>query len=336
MTGSKQKVLVFSLIISILIMITKLAAYYITASNAILSDALESIVNVIAGAFALYSVSVASRPKDSNHPYGHGKIEFLSAGFEGFLISLGGVLIIGKAFYNLVYPQELKYLNIGFYLILLTGLSNFMLGFYLKNRGKKYDSITINANGKHILADAISSSGLLAGLLLINFTQIAWMDNAVALGFGGFIFYTGYNLFRKSVAGVMDEADDEIIEKIISLLNESRKDTWIDIHNFRVIKYGSDLHIDCHITLPWYYDLKKCHQEIKIIEEIILSKSSNRIEIFIHADPCISHSCAICQLQDCPVRKHPVSNKITWKLNNIKSNKKHSIVDSVNYQADNS
>lgn len=326
MISNKQKVLIFALTVSILIMAAKIVAYFITASNAILSDALESIINVAAGALALYSVSVASRPKDKDHPYGHGKIEFLSSGFEGFLIAIAGLYIIGKAIYNLVHPQNLQDIDLGIYLILITGLSNFLLALFLKYKGKKLNSITINANGKHIMSDAISSAGLLLGLILIHFTQINWIDNTVAIGFGGLLILTGYNLVRKSVAGVMDEADNEIIEEIIEVLNKNRKDNWIDIHNFRVIKYGSDLHIDCHITLPWYYELKKCHKEITSIENIILAKSSSRIEIFIHADPCIPKSCHICQLTNCPVRKHPVSQKITWKLNNITSNEKHSLV----------
>ncbi|MDQ3191000.1 MAG: cation diffusion facilitator family transporter [Bacteroidota bacterium] len=325
MVSNKQKVLILALTVSVLIMAIKLIAYFVTKSNAILSDALESIVNVAAGAFALYSVSLASRPKDNDHPYGHGKIEFLSSGFEGFLISIAGIIIIGKAFYNLVHPQDLKNISLGIYLIAGTGLGNLLLALYLNYKGKSLSSITISANGKHIMSDAISSAGLLFGLLLIYFTQIIWIDNIVAVVFGGFIFYTGYNLVRKSVAGVMDEADNEIIEEIIVVLNTNRKDNWIDIHNFRVIKYGSDLHIDCHITLPWYYDLKKCHEELKQIEEIILDKSSSRIEIFIHADPCVPQSCLICQIKDCKVRKQPVSKKITWTVNNITSNKKHSL-----------
>ncbi|HET6245213.1 MAG: cation transporter [Bacteroidetes bacterium] len=327
MISDKQKALILALIVSILVMAAKMLAYFITASNSILSDALESIVNVTAGAFALYSVSVASKPKDNNHPYGHGKIEFLSSGFEGFLVAIAGVYIVSKAIYNLINPQDLKNIDIGIYLIAATGLINFLLALYLKYEGKKLNSITINANGKHIMSDALSSLGLLLGLLLIFFTSIAWIDNIVAIGFGGFIVYTGYNLVRKSIAGVMDEADNEIIEKIIVVLNQNRKDNWIDIHNFRVIKYGSDLHIDCHITLPWYYDLKKCHDELKIIEDIILSKSSSRIEIFIHADPCVAQSCQICQVIDCPVRKQSVSQKIIWTLSNITSNKKHSLVE---------
>jgi cation diffusion facilitator family transporter len=306
-------------------MVFKIIAWYITASNAILSDGLESFVNIAAGVFALFSVIIAARPKDIDHPYGHGKIEFLSAGFEGTLVGLAGLFIIGKAFYNLIHPQDLQDISLGIWIVLLTGIINLFLGLYLKKQGKQLSSISIEANGGHILSDAISSAGLVLGLIIIYFTSIVWIDNVVALIFGGIIFFTGYKLVRRSVAGVMDEADTAVIDEIIVVLNKNRKNSWIDIHNFRVIRYGADLHIDCHITLPWYHDLRQAHQDLKDIEDIIISHSKNKIEIFIHADPCIYSSCPICKMNNCPVRQYPFEKEVIWKLSNITPNQKHTL-----------
>jgi cation diffusion facilitator family transporter len=329
-TSKKFNLLVFSLINSVLIMAMKFIAWHYTGSNAIFSDALESIVNILAGGFALFSIYLVSKPKDADHPYGHGKIEFLSAGLEGGLIALAGLAIIGKAVYNLIEPQELEQIQLGIYLTIVAGIMNLALGQYLLKQGKKENSITIIANGKHILSDAISSVGLIAGLVLILLTEIVWIDNVLAILFGVWIARTGLNLLRKSVAGVMDEADNEIIGEIIEVLNKRRKDNWIDIHNFRVIKYGSDLHIDCHITFPWYYNLVECHREIEEVEKVILSEAKNKVEIFIHADPCVPQSCEICSLSECTVRKEFFKHRITWNLNNITRNCKHSVGDVVN------
>jgi cation diffusion facilitator family transporter len=323
---NKKKALSISLLISVIIMLGKLSAWYITSSNAILSDALESFVNVAAGAFALFSVSLAALPKDTNHPYGHGKVEFLSAGLEGLMISVAGLLILLKAAYNLIHPQTLQSIDIGIAIIAITGLVNFSLSYYLKKVNKEFNSIAIEANSKHLLADAITSAGLLFGLIILLLFQVTWVDNLMAIAFGAYIFTSGIKLIRKSVAGVMDEADTEIIKEIIGILNKSRKDNWVDIHNFRVIKYGNDLHIDCHMTLPWYYDLRQCHEELKELEEKILKPLKNKIEVFIHADPCIPSSCKICSLATCPVRQHPFEKRIVWNLSNVVSNKKHDIL----------
>jgi cation diffusion facilitator family transporter len=321
----KIKILSITLIISSLLMITKFAAWFITHSNAILTDALESIVNVFAGAFALYSVSYAAKPKDEDHPYGHGKIEFLSVGLEGTLIAIAGISIIVKSIYNLYYPQEIHSLDIGLYLTVFTGGVNFIMGVYLQKKGKELHSVTLTADGKHIISDAYSSAGLIIGILLIWLSGITWMDSAVAIFFGLFILYTGYKLMRKSLAGVLDEVDYALVEEILEVLNKYRKDEWIDIHNFRVIKYGANLHIDCHITLPWYYTLEQSHAIVTEVENILTSNSANHVEVFIHADPCLPDSCNLCALKNCAERKSPFIKQVKWTSEIILKNKKHTL-----------
>jgi len=311
------------LIIGIVLLILKFLAWYLTNSNAILTDALESIINVAAGIFALYSLVIASRPKDIDHPYGHGKVEFLSSGLEGILIASAGIYMLGKAVYNFFFPNEIGNLDIGLALITFTGFVNYFLGFYLDKKGRKSNSFVMIAQGKHLQSDAWSTLGLLAGLFLIFITNIKWLDNVVAILLGAFIFYTGYKLFRASLAGIMDEADYHLIDELIGIMNDNRQNNWVDIHNLRVIKYGSKLHVDCHITLPWFLNLRESHDEAEKLDKLINQIKQSDIEFFIHTDPCVPASCKICQKNDCSVRNFPAEQKIEWKLENVLSNKKH-------------
>ncbi len=304
-------------------MVIKLVAYRITASNAILTDALESIVNILAGSFALYSVWLAEKPKDPNHPYGHGKIEFLSAGLEGLLICLAGIAIVCKSIYALFYPTVLLRITTGMYLIIVTGIINYVLGWYLEKQGKQHQSLTLTADGKHLQADAYSSLALLLGLVVIYVTRLYWLDNLIAIFFGSFICFQGFQLLKKAAKGVMDETDDQLIEQVSQIFKEARRASWIDVHNLRIIQYGAKLHIDCHVTLPFYYTLQESHREIKAIEDII-NQYIPDTEIFIHMDPCLPPaSCQICALKNCVKRQSAFRQKVIWNTQNIQKNQKH-------------
>lgn len=311
------------LAIGVLLMAVKFLAWWLTNSNAILTDALESIINIVAGSFALYSLVVAAKPRDRNHPYGHGKIEFISAGFEGSLIFLAGAAIIGKSVYNLVYPQTIQQLDTGIYLTILTGGINFLMGTFLVRRGRKVHSLILQASGEHLQSDAWSSLGLIVGLGIVFLTGLDWLDNVVAFLFGLIILLTGIRLMRRSLAGIMDEADYHLIEKMVGVLDEHRQEDWIDVHNLRVIKYGATLHIDCHMTLPWYFNTREAHTQVKAFEEMVRKYSIRPVELFIHVDPCEPVSCRVCQKTNCPVRQHPTEQRLTWTLDNIMENKRH-------------
>lgn len=308
------------------LMAVKFLAWWVTNSNAILTDALESIINVVAAAFGLFSLLLAAKPRDSNHPYGHGKVEFISAGFEGALIFLAGIAIWFKAGYNIVYPQPLYQLDLGLALTAFAGLANFGLGHYLERRGVHANSLIMEASGKHLKSDAYSSAGLLIGLGLVLITGIPLLDNLLAILFGGVIMFTGYQLVRRSVAGIMDEADYQLIDDMVATLQRHRRDCWIDVHNFRVIKYGPTLHIDCHMTVPWYYDTRRSHAEVKNFEDLLKANSSVPVEFFIHADPCDPpRNCSICQMKGCPERQAPSELKVEWTLENIMKNAQHEV-----------
>lgn len=304
-------------------MLFKFVAFFITHSNAILSDALESIINVVAGIFAYYSMRYAARPKDINHPYGHGKIEFISAGFEGGLILIAGILIIGKSIYAFIYPVEIDHLDKGALLAGLAGIANFFLGRYLIKTGEKYRSITLVADGKHLQSDTISSIGLIVGIIVIYFTDLVWLDNILAIAFALIIIFTGFKLTRKALAGLMDEADEAIIKDVLNVLNNHRSKQWIDVHNLRTQQYGSSFHIDCHMTLPWYNSLHDTHEELKKVDELIVKNFHDKVELFIHADPCLPESCSICQLTDCKERSTQFVKTIEWNYENMVKNEKH-------------
>lgn len=324
MKKEKSKWITLSFFVSIGLLVVKFYSFFLTNSTAILSDALESIVNVVAAGFACYSIYLSSRPKDDNHPYGHGKIEFFSAGVEGTLIILAGIFIVFQAFNNFIDPKVLDQLPIGMTLIGISGLANGILGHVLRRKGVELKSLTIEASGKHLMTDAITSLVLILGVGIIYLTSLYFLDSVISILFSLYIIYSGYTLVRRSVGGLMDEADPRAVEAIVELLNKTRKPNWIDIHNMRVQQYGGDRHIDLHLTLPYYYDLIQVHDEVQVVENVLEDYWPEMMEVFIHADPCIPEKCChYCQLASCAVRKSPIAIKIEWTASNMSKNQKH-------------
>jgi cation diffusion facilitator family transporter len=311
--------------ISVILLSVKFIAYYSTHSVSILTDALESIVNVAAGFIGLYSLYVAAKPRDYDHPYGHGKAEFISAAVEGTLIGSAGAIILYKAVQNLLHPVELHKLDFGIWLVAATALINFVVGYYCLRTGQKNNSLALVASGKHLQSDTWSTIGIIAGLILLYFTGYKWIDGVVAIVFGIIIIVTGYRIVRHSIAGIMDEADLKLLGRMVELLNANRLVNWIDLHNLRVIKYGSVLHVDCHLTVPWYLNVHEAHREIDALGELIRKEFGESLELFVHSDGCLPFSCKICDKQNCNERQHNFEKKITWTLENISSNKKHEL-----------
>lgn len=312
--------------VAVLLFVIKIVAYFLTQSVAILTDALESTANVIAGFIGLYSLRVAAKPQDDDHPYGHGKAEFISAAVEGTLILVAGLIIIYESIDNFIHPHNIQKLDYGIFLVALTAVINFVVGYIAIRNGKKNNSLALVASGKHLLSDTYSTIGIIVGLALILITGFPWLDSAVAIIFAFIIIYTGYRIIRSSVAGIMDEADNELLEKMVRVLNENRRGTWIDLHNLRVIKYGGQLHIDCHMTVPWYLNINEAHAEIDALIALIKKEFSNAIEFFVHTDGCLYSQCSLCGKVDCPVRQHPFQHRVEWTVDNIRSNKKHQLI----------
>ncbi|MFN3667008.1 MAG: cation diffusion facilitator family transporter [Sediminibacterium sp.] len=311
-------------ILSVVLFITKIIAYYQTHSLAILSDALESIVNVLAGFIGLYSLYVAAKPRDLEHPYGHGKAEFVSAAIEGGLIVAAGIMIIYETVVNIVRNEPIHELDMGLWLVGATAVINFVAGSFCLRMGKKNKSLALQASGKHLQVDTYSTLGIIAGLLIILVTKLYWLDKLIAFCMSLLIIYNGYKIIRSSLAGIMDEADTQLLGRFIEVLNNNRKENWIDLHNLRVIKYGSLLHIDCHLTVPWYLNIHEAHKEIDGLSDLIKREFGDAIEFFVHTDGCLSFSCSICN-KDCRERQKPFEKRVEWNLSNIISDKKHQL-----------
>lgn len=309
--------------LSVVLFLAKIVAYYLTNSLAILTDALESIVNVVAGGIGLYSLYIAAKPSDEDHPYGHGKAEFVSSAVEGTLIVAGGILIIYETIINLIHPTPLGQLDLGLIMVAITAALNFIAGSVCLRIGKKNRSLALQATGQHLKTDTYSTLAIIAGLVIMLLSGLLWLDKLIALSMSLLIIYNGYKIIRQSLAGIMDQQDMKLLNEMVINLNKNRRVNWIDLHNFRIIKYGSQLHIDCHLTVPWYLNVHEAHIEIDKLVSFIQKEFGASIEFFVHTDGCLPFSCRLCNKFTCPVREHPFEHKVEWTLNNLLSNRKH-------------
>lgn len=309
--------------IAILLLVVKVIAWWLTGSVAILTDAMESIVNVVAGLIGVYSLYVSAKPRDMDHPYGHGKVEFISAAIEGTLIAVAGLIIIYECINNFMHPHTIRKLDYGVVLIAITAVINYVSGTICIRTGKKNNSLALIASGRHLQSDTWTTLGIVAGLILILITGINWIDSVVALIFAFIIIITGYRIVRRSVAGIMDEADLDLLKKMVLMLNSNRKPNWIDLHNLRIIKYGGTIHLDCHLTVPWYLNVHEAHIEIDELSKLVRKEYGEAVELFVHSDGCLDFSCAICAKTDCNVRKNPFEKRVEWTMENIARNTKH-------------
>ncbi|MCP3954425.1 MAG: cation transporter, partial [Desulfobacterales bacterium] len=256
-----------AIIVGLAIMAAKFYAWHLTGSSAILSDALESIINVVAGGFALAAVMMSARPPDEDHPFGHGKIEFFSAGFEGALIILAAFGIFKVGFGHLLNPQPLPHLGAGLAVLLGTAVVNLLLGMTLLRLGKKTGSLVLEADGQHILTDVYTSGGVVIGLFLAHLTGWLWLDGTIACLVGVNILWTGLRLVKRSFAGLMDTMDPDLLQQVVDLINRHRRDEWIDIHKLRVWRSGQLIHIDLHLILSGDLNLDDAHAEANILEQ---------------------------------------------------------------------
>jgi cation diffusion facilitator family transporter len=308
---------------AVVLFLLKLAAYYLTQSIAVLTDALESTVNVIAGFIGLYSLYIAAKPRDEDHPYGHGKAEFLSAAVEGALVFMAGLIIIYEAIVSFLHPHTIQKLDKGLYIVAFTAIVNFIVGAICIARGKRNNSMALQAGGRHLQTDTYSTAGIIIGLVLILYTKQSWLDGVISILFAAVILYTGYHILRKSIAGIMDEADLQLLDDLIGYINKHRRENWVDLHNLRVIKYGGLLHVDCHLTVPWYLNVQEAHIEVDALTSLMRERFGESMEFFVHTDACYDFSCSICLKENCTVRKHAFQERVEWTLGNVVANKRH-------------
>jgi cation diffusion facilitator family transporter len=310
----RRRAISASVVVGVVLLGVKFLAAYWTGSAAIFSDALESIINVVASLFALYSIQLSAQPPDRTHPYGHGKIEPFSAGFEGALIILAALAIVWRAIPAFFAPSPLVQLDLGIVLILATALINAALGLFLIRSGKRTRSLALTADGKHLLTDVYTSVGVVVGLVLVWATGRLILDAITAIAVALNILISGFHLVRQSVSHLMDEADETVLSSIVESLQHVRRPEWIDLHHLRSWRSGNRHHVDFHLTLPRYWNLEQSHAAETAVEEWVVEHLGGQGEVLIHIDPCTSHHCAFCQMPDCPVRavKHRAS--LPWTV----------------------
>lgn len=328
MPSSKQnlKVQYFVTALTVVVFILKVATYVLTHSLSVLSDTLESVVNIVATLVGSYSLYVASKPKDKDHPYGHGKAEFVSAAFQGSLIIGVGCLIIYKAIDSFIHPVTLHNLGSGIWLLALIALINLVTAIFLNRLGKKNKSLAILSTGKLFQIDFFTTATVAIGILLLLVTGYEKIDALLALLLGIYVIYDGYKIVRQSLAGIMDEADMVLLEEVIAEINLSRNAKWIDLHNLRVIKYGALMHVDCHLTVPWYYNVNEAHEAVDDFTQLIKNKFGMSVEFYIHTDGCMPFSCPICTIENCEKRTATFEKRLDWNLENVLLDSKHQIL----------
>ncbi len=311
---SKKRLLAMgmSVIISALLMGLKFFTYWLTGSTAVLSDALESIINVVASSFALWSVFIALIPPDTNHPYGHGKAEFFSAGFEGALITLAAGAIIWEGIEGILHPNPLPNLDYGLLILLATGVANAILGTMLVRIGVRTRSAAIRADGRHILTDVYTSAGVLVGLVLVRQTGWLWFDGAIACLVALNILFIGVRLVRESFSHLMDESDPELLDEIATIIEKNRKPEWINIHRLRAWRSGDRIHVDFHLILPCELSLADAHREVSEIQCLLQNSVAGMGEALIHVEPCIRPECPACSHDPCLTREEATERQNLW------------------------
>lgn len=265
--------------------VLKLAAWWLTGSTGLLSDALESLVNLAAALLALWMLRVAASPPDEKHPYGFSKAEYFSAGIEGGLIVLaaGGILLVATP--RLVHPQPLDMPGLGLGLTALATGLNFVVARTLIGAGRRFHSITLEADGRHLMTDVWTSLGVLAGVALVFATGLYWLDPLVALGVAAHIVWTGGALVRRSVRGLLDAAISPADKnEVTRLFSEYSRRYGVSFHALRTRQAGARRFLSFHILVPDSWTVSQAHKLSEEIEERIRSLVPNA-SIDTHIEP---------------------------------------------------
>lgn len=282
----------------ILMLVIKWYAYYLTGSTAILSDAAESVIHVIGVGFAVFSIWYSFQPADEGHTYGHHKISYFSAGFEGALIILAAIFIIYISVKRLIFGIEISNLDKGTYFTFAASIINLILGLYLVWKGKKSNSIILIANGKHVLTDSWTSFGVVGGLLLTWLTGWLPFDPIVAIVAALNILWSGGKLVRQSIGGLMDEGNKETADAIKKILDQETVNKGLEYHQLRYRESGNVLWLEFHLLFPKGTLLEDAHN-IATELEITIKKSLNaNSNIITHLEPLESHDEIHTELHD--------------------------------------
>ncbi|MGZ3788861.1 MAG: cation diffusion facilitator family transporter [Bacteriovorax sp.] len=308
---------ILSLLFGVVLLCFKFYAYHLTNSQSIFSDALESIVNVVAAVITVIVIVLASKPADEDHPYGHGKIESIASTFEGGAILLAGILIVIQAVQVFFHGAHVEEVNAGLAIVVGAGVVNGVLGLFLFSRGKRLHSEALKSSGLHLLSDTLTSVGVLVGLLLVKFTGLNWIDPVVAAIFGGLLVVTGGKILLHSGNILIDGHDVDTIKLIAQLFQKHYRPGVIQIHFTRVIRSGNYHHIDCHMVVPEFWSVLEAHDFSERFERSIIQDYPVDGELHIHHDPCRRAFCESCELSHCPIRQADLIERKVLSLEEI-------------------
>jgi cation diffusion facilitator family transporter len=309
----------------VVLFLIKCLAFFLTNSVGILSDALESTVNIITGFLTLKSLQYVARPRDHDHPYGHGKAELITASVEGIMIAVAGVLIIVEAVKRMNHPPLVSKLDTGIILMVVTAIVNFAMGRYSLVVGKKRNSIALISGGQHLMSDMLTTLALASGLIIYHITGLQWIDSVLALIFGLIIIYTGYNVLKTTINGLMDEADEAALDTLVSGIRSGRDVSWVNIHKLTCLKFGHVSHVDLHLTLPWYYNISEANNQIHGLKQLIRSYLPDHdVDISIQAEPCQPAMCSSCSVE-CIHRSEAQNSNQDWSRETLTGNNRYSI-----------
>ncbi len=314
---SRSQAALISVIASALIFAIKVWGYQVTHSAAVLSDALESIVNVIASVVTLFVVRFAAQPADIEHPYGHGKAEYFSAAFEGGMIFFAALMIANESIRSLFSGEGLHELSMGMTIIGAAAVVNLSLSLYLKHIGNKHHSEALKASAAHVLSDVWTTVGIIAGLGLVLLTGYSWLDPLIAILVAVQLAYAGYKIVRGSLGGLIDAADVGVIKNLAASFEKNRSPGIIDIHHLRVIRSGSFHHVDAHLVVPEFWDVSRAHQQTHDFETSVVRDYPVDGEMAFHLDPCERRYCSICDVLDCPIRQTQFKQRREFKIENL-------------------
>lgn len=280
--------MILSVSIGLLMMIMKVGAYLLTGSAAILSDAAESVVHVIAVLFAAYSLKLSYRPSDDRHRYGYSKICFFSAGFEGAMIILAAIYIIAESIHSWMQGIEITHLGTGTIITATAVIINGILGLYIIRLGKKSNSLILTANGEHVMTDCWTSIAVLVGLGLVLVTGWLPFDPICAMIMAVNILFTGFKLMRSAYFGLMDKADDETVNQLKTFLDKELKAHNVTYHELRVRNLGDVHWADIHLVFPAGITLTSAHRLATQIENLA-AKNIPNLKLDSHLECASDH-----------------------------------------------
>ncbi len=317
--GFQKSASYYYLLVSIFVLAVKAWAYFQTHSQAIFSDAVESIINVGAAVISIWVVHISSKPADQDHPYGHGKIEYFSSAFEGGMIAVAAVVVGVEAIRTLVRGPEIHELTQGLSLMVVATLANLALGLYLLKVAKNSKSITLRASGLHVLSDFWTTAGVVVSIVLILIFKANWIDPVCALIIAAFLAKTGVDLVRQSVSGLLDAEDREILLSLKEIISNDVHPGIIQVHHCRIMRAGSYHHIDAHAVVPEFWNVLEAHQRTEKFEQRMIEKYPYDGELHLHMDPCRRAYCDVCDVAECPIRRSPFEKKLELTLEDLVS-----------------